>query len=929
MPCLQETYQPKQNILGMFSKHHLFLFFFLLISFTAMAAHNKAALSGRVFHAGSNHAVAFATIYLIETGKGTVADAEGRYTLLPNDNRDYHIRVSSLGYITREMAVKAGTRTLDIALYEQSVALEEFTVTAKYRNKVGSDATIGQEALEYIQPTSLRDVFTLLPGGKMGSNNMQNSQLISSRQVGSDAGTSFGMGISIDGVPVQNDGMRVQMSGFTGQSGIDPEGNVQVNTGIDLRTISTDHIESVTVTRGISSAKEGNLSSGAIKVEAKKGSSPLRMRVKFDPKNKLGYIGKGFFLGKTLGTLYVGADVVHSAGNIEDTRGAYNRITGQMNYNNQTHWYGKKIDMNIHGSYVTSFSNNKTDEMVQRFNEKYKTQYQRAALSAKIHATLNEPMIDELELLASADYTGNKLEHHKHVMNQTVMPLQLSATEGESEGVYLPATYDTYYEIDNRPVNLFSQLTAQKFGMIGRHTNFSLLLGTSVNYTKNVGNGAVTDALRPPFPSVSYIRPRRNKDIPALVNHAGYAEAKLRYHQGAHEVNTSVGLREGMMLNLPADYVLNGKMLFEPRLQASYTFYAKQGPQTTSHTLRVGYGVENKFPSADYLYPDKVYHDFIALNAYFTDESKRLLITNTKIQDPTNKNLRENKNKKLEVGYDLKCGGFEFSLTGFHEQMDGGVEYFRTYTPAEYVYYYELKHPVATKPTRDDFNSRLMRTFMVNSVPTNSSKVVKKGLEYRFHTPVIAPIRSDIEVNGAYYHTLYTDGVPVMYRPAVMTGNGMYPYVGIFEGYEKTYASNFNTNLWVHTHLPKWKLIFTNFVQIVWFEKSRLGKDVDVYPTRYMDINGQVHPFTTEALAAKPDLESLRRDFLSSRYNENKTPVSLLWNLKLTKEFSRAIKLSFFADNIVQISPKYKNAYLQTRRNWNKPFCGAELVINL
>lgn len=916
-------------MLGMFVKLYLFLYLLLLTPFTATAANNKTTLSGRVFHANSNEPITFATIYIIETGKGTVADAEGRYTLQMGYDHDCHIRVSSLGYITREITVKRGTHTLDIALHEQSVALEEFTVTAKYRDKVGSDATIGQEALEYIQPTSLRDIFTLLPGGKIGSNNMQGSQLISSRQVGSDTGTSFGMAISIDGMPVQNDGMRVQMSGFTGQSGIDPEGNVQVNTGIDLRTISTDHIESVTVTRGISSAKEGNLSSGAIKIEAKKGSSPLRMRVKFDPKNKLAYIGKGIFLGKTLGTLYLGADVVHSAGNIEDTRGAYNRVTGQMNYNNQVHWGGKKIDVNVYGSYVTSFSNNKTDEMAQRFNEKYTTRYQRAALSGKVNATLNHPVIDELELLLSADYTGNKLEHHKHVMNQTVMPLQQSTTEGESEGSYLPATYDTYYEIDNRPINIFSQLTAQKFGMVGHNMNFSLLLGTSINYTKNIGNGAVTDAMRPPFPSVNYIRPRRNKDIPALVNHAGYVETKLRYHHGAHEVNTSLGLREGMMLNLPSDYVLNGKMLFEPRLQASYTFYPKQRQQAISHTLRVGYGVENKFPSADYLYPDKVYHDFIALNAYFTDESKRLLITNTKIQNPTNRNLRENKNKKLELGYDLKWDGFEFSLTGFHEQMNGGIEYFSIYTPTEYIYYYELKHPVHTKPTRDDFNSRLMRTFMVNSVPTNSSKVIKKGLEYRFHTPIIAPIHSDIELNGAYYHTLYTDGVPVMYRPAVMAGDSMYPYVGIFEGYEKTYASNFNTNIWVHTHLPKWKLIFTNFVQIVWFEKSRLGKDVDVYPTRYMDLDGQVHTFTDEALAANPELGSLRRDFLSSRYNENKTPVSLLWNLKLTKEFSRAIKLSFFADNIIQISPKYQNAFLQTRRNWNKPFCGAELVINL
>lgn len=897
----------------------------LLLMAIATSAQAQTELKGTITDRKSGEPVAFATLYVRENGKGTVSDADGRYTLTLSGRKEANITVSCMGYQPLQLRVAPGTTALDIKMDQQSIALKEFTVTAKYLDKTGSDATIGQEALEYIQPTSLNDIFALLPGGKMGNTNMQSSSLISSRQVGSDLATSFGMGLTVNGIPMQNDGMRIQMSGVTGSaSTADDEGNVGVNRGMDLRTVSTDHIESVTVTRGISSAAEGNLSSGTIRVNAKQGASPLRVRVKFDPENKLAYVGKGFRLGHRLGTLYAGADIVRSQADISDSRGAYNRLSAQLNWNNQLHWWGKQADFNVLASYVTSFSNNRTDELIKAYHEKYNSRYQRATLSAKINLTLNEPLIDNVALDLSADYTSDILKHHKHVINRTVMPLQQSTTEGESEGTFLPSRYDTYYRIDNRPLNLFARLDARKFGNMGRDWSYSALLGTTLTSVKNVGDGAVVDPLRPPFPSADFIRPRKNSDIPAIVNHAAYAEAKFNFKRQHHEVNTSLGLREVMMLNLPHDYYLNHHVLFEPRLQGAYTFYHRAGQSQMSHTLRIGYGVENKLPSADYLYPDKIYHDYIALNAYFNDESKRLLITNTKIQNPVNPALRANKNVKWEGGYDLRWQGWELSVTAFSESMKNGAEYFTTYTPTSYTYYYELRHPVDAKPTRDDFYNREMRTFMEMQTPANSSRVDKKGLEYRLHIPTIQPLRSEIEINGAYYKTEYSSGVPVMYRPAIMVGDQMYPYVGLYDGYDKQYASNFNTNVWVNTHLPKWRLIFTNFIQIVWFQKSRLSTDVDEYPQRYMDTDGVIHQFN---IADDQQLASLRRSFLSDRYRELREPVSLLWNLKATKEFGSHVRLAFFANNIVQISPQYHDNYSRTRRDWHSPFFGAELTM--
>ena len=56
--------------------------------------------------------------------------------------------------------------------------------------------------------------------------------------------------------------------------------------------------------------------------------------------------------------------------------------------------------------------------------------------------------------------------------------------------------------------------------------------------------------------------------------------------------------------------------------------------------------------------------------------------------------------------------------------------------------------------------------------------------------------------------------------------------------------------------------------------------------------------------------------------------MSLLWSIKATKEFNRHVKLAFFANNIVQVNPKYRDGYAQSRRNWQKPFFGAELTMS-
>lgn len=53
-----------------------------------------------------------------------------------------------------------------------------------------------------------------------------------------------------------------------------------MNKGVDMRSISTDDIESVEIVRGIPSAEYGNLTSGLVNIKRIRKSTPFTARFK-------------------------------------------------------------------------------------------------------------------------------------------------------------------------------------------------------------------------------------------------------------------------------------------------------------------------------------------------------------------------------------------------------------------------------------------------------------------------------------------------------------------------------------------------------------------------------------------------------------------------------------------------------------------------
>lgn len=925
-------------------KKQFALFYFVLLTLVSFSQVKTYSIRGVV---KSNDGYAsFAVVSIEDRNIQVLADEKGCFEIKRLPSGTYELLFMRMGLADKIVKVAVVDHDVDINVRMEMSAFNIDEVEVMARRDKADKLVIRETAIEYIQPVSIADLFVLLPGNVHSDNAMTGFNLNSNRQVGTDKNSSLGFAITSDGVPQTSDGVRVQMVGVT-ENSYSRTGDSQIqertgiNAGSDTRYISTDHIQSVEVTRGISSAKYGNLSAGQILVTSKYGVSPLRVRAKIDLKNKLMYVGKGFSLGKKAGNLHVGADFLRSCDDIREEMEKFSRITGQAYYNNKIQFpQGQSLDVDVKLAQTFSVNKMKKDELTYEYNETYLADYDKTELMLKTKLNVNAKWIEDISFTSSLNRVDDLIDRHYCVITGNPRSMPLSYEEGEHEGYYLPTMYYSDFYIENKPVNLFSQLNMRNRFELAPKIMLNLEYGADFSATKNYGDGAViTNEKYPPFPSDnSYMRPRKNSDIPAIETGGAYMQTTWMVKPTeAQTAKLDLGYRFSQMFNLAEDYALHGKILTEPRLNASYSVGKK-----VHNTIRFGFGLEKKLPTMDFLYPEKIYKDFWMLNAYTNNPQYRHLITYTKIFDPTNKDILENKNMKFEGGYDFSYKMFEVSITGFYEKSTSGFEYFTCYAPISYQYYGQLREDADIEgrmPEKSDYVEDMFYEFTKYTKVMNSAKVLKRGIEYRIITPKIKSIETSIEINGAYYATDYGSSMPDYYYPNSRVGNSMYPYVGIYDLDAITRVQRINTNFWFNTHIPKFRLIFTNFFQFIWIQtKQKTDNFEGIYkktPYAYIDFNGDVHEVTPDLLEkinSNEDIEwsQLRRQSTTIAYAREKKPIYMMWNIKVTKEFNDNAKLSFFVNGIFDVHPQYQSSTsARTEREWSNPFFGMEMILNV
>mgnify|MGYP002616610453 FL=1 len=143
-------------------------------AFTGAASPRSAPFRVRVISAKDGKPLQAAVTTLAPYGLWAVAGTDGEALFADVPPGKAELSVSLLGYETVSLTVELKAETEDsvrIAMMPSSFAMKEVVVVAE-NNKSGlsTSSSIGRQALDHLQATSLKDVLQLLPGNFLGSN---------------------------------------------------------------------------------------------------------------------------------------------------------------------------------------------------------------------------------------------------------------------------------------------------------------------------------------------------------------------------------------------------------------------------------------------------------------------------------------------------------------------------------------------------------------------------------------------------------------------------------------------------------------------------------------------------------------------------------------------------------------------------------------
>lgn len=900
---------------------------------------NADSLKGRIIDAATSEAIPYATMTITGTdGKKhtTVSDISGYFNIDGLTGNRYTVSVSYLGYSTTTFSYSNTDNRgagITIKMKQDSRMLNEVVVTAHESQGITTSSVIDRKAIEHLQPSSFTDLLSLLPGGSTQLPDLTNSNSIRLRQAGTGGSnydvSSMGTVFVTDGIPINSNADMQMVKQASSNAAGDPDaGRNHTTSGVDMRSIPTDNIESVEVIRGIAPVEYGDLTSGVVLIKRKLKATPFEARFKADSYSKLVYAGKGMQFGSFI--MNLGLDFLDAKADPRNPMTNYKRLTASARLQDSWSIGDMRLRWRSNYDYTGSFDDEKHDpEILKQKDDNYKSSYNRFGMT---HSLLLSPgkvsALKSLSLDIALAYEWSKIEQQKSISLSRDMAASTSLEEGEHDGLYLPYHYISNVTVDGKPLNLFAKMKgvfAMTTGRMGHNIN----AGAEWKMDKNYGRGQQYDPARPISPGTPY-RPRIYSHIPAMHQLSFYAQDNITLPFGGNLLSAQIGVRGSSLANLSSRYKMSGKVYIDPRLNLQWRF-----PETDiagkPMTIDVngGWGRQTKYPTLLQIYPDRIYTDLIELNYYnLTPEYKRLYL-HTYIDDPTNYSLRPARNDKWELRLGMQYDGNSLSITYFHERMNDGFRSSSQVRPYSYRDYEENAingNTLTAKPSLENLPYSDKKILGIYSMTTNGSRMIKEGIEWQMATKRIEAIMTRLTVNGAWFKTTYTNSEPMFSRnsTAVIEGTPVNDlYIGYYDNRTGSVREQFNTNFMADTYIPRLNLSFSITAECMWYTSSQSIRSNGV-PLKYMDYNGNIHEFTDEC---KSDtyLQWLVNKYNDSAWLKQKVPFYMFLNLKVTKDFGKWMKIALFINRMIDYMPDYTtNSGLKVRRT-SKPYFGMEL----
>lgn len=891
-----------------------------------------------------------AVVQLKPSSLFAMTDRDGHY-FFPSrlDVGEYTINVQILGFVPVEETerITKGNNVKDFVLKESSLRLEEVTVVAE-NNKAG-DATasrISRQAIDHSQTSSLMDLMLLLPGASASNPDLSSAKSLNLRTAGTSSMNSLGTAVIMDGSPMSNNAnMEAFGAAITGTAttaagtSTTSVGSVP-NSGIDVRSISTDNIESIEVIRGIPSVQYGDLTSGAVIINSKAGVEPLTIRFKTDPKIAQGSASTGFKLdGGKAGTMHISGDYAYSNSKTTETYAFYQRAAMKAMYSKTVRKLSTTTSLDLRlGKDTRNPNPDDTRSMLStggtnvgyRFSTNGTWTINHGWLKTMVYNVSNsftykESFKEQMCSNATAIYSSNMVSGStvsntpgKHYFDIDGNEITSFTSDNNGFASFTPDSYFSHYDFFSKELNTYAKITANLFKAWGDASN-RIIAGADFKSDGNLGDGIIFKDGLPPQHSAngeSGYRARPLYDIP-FVNQTGiYAEDSFKASVLHRELNLTAGVRYDLVGSLTA---------LSPRMNISYEL----APRTFA--VRCGWGITAKAPTSAYLYPDNAYYD---QSHYNGGVGNNLALATTYVIPTVNRNLEMAKNRKAEIGFDLKIfDRFNLSVTAYDELMRNGYTYGQDATCfvlTPYKYYRnagtDSKGNTILELTRNT------RKFFQYYMPVNNAWEHNRGIEYELDLGRFNAIRTSFFINGAWMLTENSSSGRT-YKLNLKSGSTVDSNVSIWEPFKSTsHFEKFMTSLRATHNIPSIGFVVTLTTLVNVYTKNwNTYMNKDDIPQQYISrADGLIYAFSSE-MAEDNQYSYMFDKVTGGRYIVSSTIPTVVFNLNVSKEINKAITASFYVNNVFNsrpLDPSEVSAGSYTELN--KPmYFGFELKIKI
>jgi hypothetical protein len=835
-----------------------------------MSVSQSYTLSGKVLHNRNKTAVEHASVFIDDGELWAMTDDRGFFVIRNIPKGSMEVTIRCLGYAGQVISLDMHAHITDTVFFlrEDNLMLDEVTVAAKSRQDESvTSYMIDRAGLEHLQMLHVTDVLALLPGGQTNrtlhpaSDAPQRIALRSSSApgAGSEMGNpSFGTSIEVDGVRLSNNASLDRSTSGT-------------LYGIDTRNIASGNIESIELITGVASVAYGDMTNGVVKINTKKGKSPLTVEMTSKPHTKHIAAGRGFTLGAQGGVLNAGLEYTRSISSPASPYTSYDRNGLSLLYENTLNKNGRPlmISSGITGN-IGGYDSKADPDAFKDTYEKERDNTLRAHF--KLNYLLNTPLITSIELAGTISHSDRLRKENVRKSSSS----SSAAIHTKEEGYFVAGSYDDnplnpvllippgyWYElklVDSKPLSLTGNLKLKQARRFGRISS-NLMLGIDFSRSGNRGKGVYYDDMR----HAPTWREYRYDALPFMNSLSGYLEEKLTLPAGMSILQLTAGVRTDMTLVGKSEYGTVSS--FSPRVNAKYILRNTPDRLVERFNLRAGWGKFVKLPSLSILYPDPAYRDILSFApGALADGSVfyAYYVMPRKLQ--YNPELRWQYNNQLEAGFEMRIRGATISFSAYRHKTFDSYRQITEYLPFSYKLtgqealedcpipsssrQYAI-HPTTGIVTVFDktgqypsqelaFKER--NTFKSVYRYANASPFTRKGVEWIVDFDKIQALQTSVRWDGCYYNYRGTDETLDAHSPVSqnMADGNPYKYVGIYVGGESASngyeARRLNTNLTFTTHIPAVRLIFS----------LKIESSLYNYTQRLSEYEGNVRGFATE-----------------------------------------------------------------------------------